>query len=114
MSSFPDNPSGLVGDHLEKHSKMREGVRDQEDTPHHLGLEDPGEESGERTGGGGSEGRSSWGLMGWVPGIRGDCPVAPLTQDAELPGLVLVHQVSSHEQGSRAGEAASVVRSAGI
>lgn len=38
MSSFPDNPFGLVGDHLEKHSKMREGVRDQEDTPHHLGL----------------------------------------------------------------------------
>lgn len=112
MSSFPDNPFGLVGDHLEKHSKMREGVRDQEDTPHHLGLGGIwGEDWG---GGGGSEGRSSWSLMGWVPGIRGDCPVAPLTQDAELPGLVLVQQVSSHEQGSRAGEAASVVRSAGI
>lgn len=37
MSSFPGNPSRSVGGHLKKHSKMRDGVRDQ-DITHHLGL----------------------------------------------------------------------------
>lgn len=87
MSSFLGNHSLLVGGHLEKHHKMKNKVRDQ-DTPHHLGLEDLGRNPGRRPPGWGRgwawEVRSSLGFRGSALEIRGYCPAASLTQNTEL------------------------------